>query len=535
MNPGDEAHSPATAGPPPLPQQPAEAGAGSNCAPAGPPTAAAVLLWVAAGGAEPWFPSVHARQTGTPRDSLDDPLTELRLADLVQIVAWVRGVGQGYALTPAGRAALAGTSVRLVAPPPVVPARPVEPAAEDESSAVAPSRQYMLDLRPPVVTPALLVATVLWFFIGLVVAMRVGAPVGEYLGKGNAVVLARLGAVTGWDLLRGEWWRLATNCFVHFGLIHLAMNMFSLGVVGPLSEVFWGRGRTVILYAVSGLAGSCLAMVLSPTAEGGAPVMLAGASGAIWGVSTSLVVWLMLFGSGLPPALAGDLFRRLCLTLAVNAAVSFLPTVSWQAHFGGGAAGALTAGLLNVVRFGDRRRRLAAVVALLLVPVVCVTGLLAAMRSSPAWATLRDRVAQVEMARREVEEEAHRRAYNEQASALVSPIAPEQVGPVEKSAVLFLSRAPRGFFQTTAMRAKVTALRAAAVRAEAGMSGPPTGVDVVDRRRNQVRAYAAARTREFDLLLAMLAGGGVPDAPAWQAWGDARREAERRWDEIAKK
>jgi membrane associated rhomboid family serine protease len=535
MNPGDEGLSPATADTTPPPAGP---GAEACCAPAaGPPTAEAVLRWVAAGGPEPWFPSVHAKQTGTPRDSLDEPLTELRLADLVKIVAWVRGVGQGYALTPAGQVALGGgfafapPRIRAAAAPPV----PAEPVAEDEAAPAAPARDDVIEFRPPVVTPALLIATVLWFFIGLVVAVRVGVPVGEYLWKGDPRVLARLGAVTGPDLLRGEWWRLISSCFVHFGAVHLALNMFVLGGVGPLAELLWGRARTAVVYALSGLAGSCLAMALSPAGEDGAVNMLAGASGAVWGVSTSLLLWLLLFGSYLPPVLAGDLFRRLCVMLALNAAASFLPNVSWQAHLGGGVAGFLTAGLLNAARFGDRRRRLAAAVTLVLLPVVCVSGLLTAMRSSPSWVALRERVAQAEAARRAAEDAAHRQAYNEQASELVPPIAPDHVEPVEQSTVRHLVRAPRGFFETTVVRAKLTVMRAAAARAEAGMSVPPTGVEAVDRRRAQVRAYAAARVREFDLLLAMLDAGGVPDEAAWRAWGDARRDAARLWDEIAKK
>jgi membrane associated rhomboid family serine protease len=392
----------------------------------------------------------------------------------------------------------------------------------------------VFDFQPPVVTPAVLIATVLWFFIGLVFAIRVGAPVGEYLLRGHPGVLSRLGAVTAADLLRGEWWRLASSCFVHFGVIHLALNMFVLGGIGPLAELLWGRGRTAVVYAVSGLAGSCLAMALSPTGEGGAVLMLAGASGAVWGVSTSLLAWLILFGSRLPPPLARDLFRRLCVMLAINAAVSFLPNVSWQAHLGGGVAGFLTAALLHAARVGPRYRRLVAVVTLLLVPVVCVTGLLTAMQSSPAWGALRDRVAREEAARREAEEEAHRRAYNEQASSLVPPIAPEQFGAVERSVVLNLALGPRGVLGTIAVRAKLAALRAAATRAEEGMAAPPTGVDVVDRRRAQVRAYAAARGRELDVLQAMFAAGG-PDASAWKAWDDARREAERLWGEITRK
>src|SRR5690242_10652790 len=120
MSPGDEPRPPATADSPPPPENPTTSGAGPRCA----PTPEDVLRWVAAGAPEPWFPSAHAKLTGTPRDSLDDPLTELRLADLVKIATWVRGVGQGYVLTPAGQAALGDPSVLAELNGPAVPRVP---------------------------------------------------------------------------------------------------------------------------------------------------------------------------------------------------------------------------------------------------------------------------------------------------------------------------------------------------------------------------------------------------------------------------
>ena len=64
------------------------------------------------------------------------------------------------------------------------------------------------------------------------------------------------GAVSGADLLNGEWWRLLTACFVHIGALHLIGNMFALAMMGPLAELLWGRGRLLLIYLASGLAGS---------------------------------------------------------------------------------------------------------------------------------------------------------------------------------------------------------------------------------------------------------------------------------------
>ena len=41
----------------------------------------------------------------------------------------------------------------------------------------------------------------------------------------------------------GQWWRLVTACFVHFGIIHIAMNMFILYQVGIFTETLFGNAR----------------------------------------------------------------------------------------------------------------------------------------------------------------------------------------------------------------------------------------------------------------------------------------------------
>jgi DNA-binding IscR family transcriptional regulator len=61
-----------------------------------------ILRLCAAAAPEPWYPSAYAKETNTPRDTLDPYLDQLRMAGLVHLTDWVPGHGQGYALTPAG-------------------------------------------------------------------------------------------------------------------------------------------------------------------------------------------------------------------------------------------------------------------------------------------------------------------------------------------------------------------------------------------------------------------------------------------------
>ena len=79
---------------------------------------------------------------------------------------------------------------------------------------------------------------------------------------------------------QGDWWRLMTAAFLHYGPVHLLLNMVALYWFGSLLEERIGSGRYLLLYLVSGLAGSAGALLwpngfLTPTV---------GASGAIFGI-----------------------------------------------------------------------------------------------------------------------------------------------------------------------------------------------------------------------------------------------------------
>jgi membrane associated rhomboid family serine protease len=128
----------------------------------------------------------------------------------------------------------------------------------------------------------------------------------------------------------GEWWRLVTAAFLHYGPLHLGMNMLVLWIIGPALEEYLGHGRYALLYLVSGLAGSAGALVWSPN------VATVGASGAIWGIMGAALVleWRKIY-----------VFGGQALGLVVfNLAISFLiPGISIAGHIGGGIGGAVAA------------------------------------------------------------------------------------------------------------------------------------------------------------------------------------------------
>ena len=61
----------------------------------------------------------------------------------------------------------------------------------------------------------------------------------------------------------GEWYRLLTSAFLHYGVTHILFNMWALYVVGPPLEAALGRLRFIALYFLSALGGSVLVYLLS--------------------------------------------------------------------------------------------------------------------------------------------------------------------------------------------------------------------------------------------------------------------------------
>ena len=481
------------------------------------PTPEQVLAWIAAAGDSPWFPSAHSKRSGIPREAFDPPLNELRGAELVRVVDWVREVGQGYALASDGKTALEAIARArdLIANPPS-PEAAVSPSSPPEAPKPA-----IIDLRPPIITPALLMANLLWFFVGLVVATRLGVTLRSFLLEGDRTTFARLGAVAAPDLLRGDWWRLATCCFVHGSIWHLLINLFNLGMIGALAELLWGRWRVLLIYLIAGFAGSCLALALHPLDASHHAPLLVGASGAIWGLATSVVAWMLLFHRRLPRDLVVDLTRRLGVGFALSIAVSLLPGVSWQAHLGGAAAGFAAAIFLNEMRFGRGYRRALALVAVAMMPALCAGGVLLAIQCGEQWAPLRPAPAPPPVPG--------------DPTQLLESLAPMVVNPTvnEAGQLLILDPKRRKPERMAEVRGRVKAFWSNAMEASQRLT-PALGDAAVDANRARAKQFADARVESLGRLLGMLDAIAIPDVPTWKDWGERHRAADRLWNDIEK-
>ncbi len=117
----------------------------------------------------------------------------------------------------------------------------------------------------------------------------------------------------------GEYWRLFTATFMHFGFNHLLQNMVILGAAGPILEKAIGKVKFLVLYFIAGIGGSSLSYI--QMLRSGEYAVSAGASGAIFGIVGALA-WILIVHKGKYETLTGKgmvLMIVLCLYYGVSA------------------------------------------------------------------------------------------------------------------------------------------------------------------------------------------------------------------------
>ncbi|MDI1445047.1 rhomboid family intramembrane serine protease [Polyangium sp. 6x1] len=179
---------------------------------------------------------------------------------------------------------------------------------------------------------------------GLIAACAVvGALAVMWEGRmgGYSPAILSIGATSKLFVSDGEVWRLFASTFLHASKSHFAMNMFALWTLGVMLEPILGWRRFLVLYGLSGLGGALATTFLGKGWS-------IGASGAIWGLMTAGLA-VVLFPRGvLPPLLITRLKQNAWRPLALNVLISFLPSVDYVAHFGGGIVGFVVTALFLV-------------------------------------------------------------------------------------------------------------------------------------------------------------------------------------------
>jgi len=176
----------------------------------------------------------------------------------------------------------------------------------------------------PLVTYTLLGISVVVFLLQLASEYLLGADYPAYLGlKVNELIL------------QGQLWRLFTPMFLHGSFLHIILNMYALLIFGPTLERYYGHGRYILLYLVSGFTGNVLSFMFSL-----APSL--GSSTAIFGLLGAEAVFLyrnrQIFGSGARRALT-----NLITIAAINLVIGMTGGIDNWGHVGGLIGGTLFA------------------------------------------------------------------------------------------------------------------------------------------------------------------------------------------------
>ena len=194
-------------------------------------------------------------------------------------------------------------------------------------------------------------------------------------GSGDGVYLkgALLGSnadplLAGQGVAHGQWWRLVTSGFLHENILHIGFNMWVLYYLGVMLEPALGHVKFGVIYAVSLLAGSFGALLVSPHE------LTVGASGAVFGVMGAAAIEMR--ARQIPIMQSG-----VGMLLLINLIFSFtVPGISWGGHIGGLIGGALAA---LAIQLGDRYRAQGlALAGCAAIAVAAVAGSLATSKSS---------------------------------------------------------------------------------------------------------------------------------------------------------
>lgn len=155
----------------------------------------------------------------------------------------------------------------------------------------------------------------------------------------NLNVLIFMGAKVNYLIAGGEYYRLFTCMFLHAGILHLGVNMYSLYMMGTFIEKIYGRFKYIIIYIVSGLFSSILSYIFSSAVS-------VGASGAIFGLLGASLV----FALKMKHSVAKDFIANIAAIIIMNLIIGFsAANVDNFGHIGGLIGGIFVTYLLSSV------------------------------------------------------------------------------------------------------------------------------------------------------------------------------------------
>ena len=133
--------------------------------------------------------------------------------------------------------------------------------------------------------------------------------------------------------MQGQWYRILTSAFLHYGFFHFLCNMYALYVIGPQIESFLGKGKYIFVYLISAITGNLFSMMFMGNNQASL-----GASGAIFGLLGSLLYFGYHYRVYLGNILKSQIIPLILLNLLLGMVVSGVDNF---AHIGGLIGGVL--------------------------------------------------------------------------------------------------------------------------------------------------------------------------------------------------
>lgn len=198
----------------------------------------------------------------------------------------------------------------------------------------------MYKQKKPIVTGIIILVNVLVFALMYIIGK----------GSEDTDTLIKFGANIPALIRGGDYYRLIASGFLHIGIIHILCNMYSLFVLGPTIEHFYGKAKYVLIYFFSMIIASLFVMVFQNDYS-----VSAGASGAIFGLLGSL----LYFGYYYRGYIGNQIIGQIIPVIIINLVIGFIsPGISNAAHIGGLIGGICVSFMLGINDKSDKTNRI---------------------------------------------------------------------------------------------------------------------------------------------------------------------------------
>lgn len=155
------------------------------------------------------------------------------------------------------------------------------------------------------------------------------------------LVAAQFGAIIPSLVWEGEYYRLLTAMFVHFGWSHLFFNMVGMLIFGTRVERYYGKVPFLAVYFISGLTASVASLLFTRGFS-------AGASGAVYGLLGAAFVYTRFTKRSM------DIINNqvVLIYILIGLILGFaMPNIDYFGHIGGLIAGLIIGGITSYISY----------------------------------------------------------------------------------------------------------------------------------------------------------------------------------------